>query len=635
MKFKLTIFLLVANITLFFSIWLLERNKVRDNVQQASIKPFTVLEISGKNIDKPRILKREKNRWQIVSPMEWKANAYAINGIQTRLNFLNSQTSFSKKDALDRGHTLAEYGLDEPLFVIKFGDGENMQTIKIGKKSAVGDRFYVLDESNDKIIVVDKPLVDRLIGDVEDLRDQSIFSMGRVEVNSFSVRSPIAGFFAKEKSNMTSSGKSDFKRVGLVRGSTGWKFETPIEANADNIEVDALLSDICQIVANSFVNNTVEKTGFESNPLTSEIMLQGTNSSEVLKLGALSKDGKSVYARLGGNSTIFTIDSSILKRLDNMQNALRDKIILRTKPSLITGIDISENGKVLKLRKLKDNQWDVIATSKNGEVQTFEANLGIINKLLLRLENVKARQFVNDAAGNNLSNYGINDNCLKVSIISNNKEVSTISMGEIYRRNGVNMRYASVDNGTSVYGISLALTEVCYPNLLDYRSSLACSLKSDDTITSLKITDVNTGTVLLDLASKNGNFTEALAKFSKRKATAVKNVENFVKNTVAEHYSAKVFDLQKGVEVNKNSYKKWNYKLQVQYLPKDSDKLKSRTWYFTERTSASIQYCAVDCLDTLIIPKESLINAFFELTQDSFEPEQLKISQPVAPKQAK
>ena len=54
--------------------------------------------------------------------------------------------------------------------------------------------------------------------------------------------------------------------------------------------------------------------------------------------------------------------------------------------------------------------------------------------------------------------------------------------------------------------------------------------------------------------------------------------------------------------------------------------------FVSPSTGATIQFCSVVGEDVLFFPEMNFINAFFELTQDSFEPEQLKKSQPVSPK---
>ncbi len=620
MKFRLTVFLFLANLFVLFFIWSLERKK-EPSLAQIQMPPFTVLEISGRNIDKPRMLKFEENRWHIVSPINWKANLYAVNRIKTQIEFLDRKTSFSKKEALSSGHTLAEYGLDVPAYKLRYGNGETMNSIVIGKNTSVGNRFYILDESTDSIIVVDKAFVEGLVQDMERLRDQSVFTLPRFEVNAFSVRLPVS---------KSANGKSEFKYIGLKKDSGAWKFETPIVANADIAEVEAFIGDICKTAIVDFNLPDGEKTGFELSALPTTITLQGTSRREVLMLGSVSKDGKYVYARLESNPTIFAVNSSILRKFDNIQTTLRDKNIFSSNPSRITGIDISENGKVLKLRKLTSGKWDVIATASDGKVITQEADYSSINKLLLCLENVKARRFVTDADGKEFVKYGITESSPKISLIDDRNNVQEIMLGSFYRSMGDNLRYASVGGTHSVYGIGREISNFAIPEILFYRSRIVCSLAEDDVVQSVKIVNLETKKTDFELALTDGDFSKAILKMQMRRAAAVKAVEGFIRNTVAESFSPSQFNAA-GVILGKDKIQKWNYALEIVYKNSKSSDLQKRVWNFSKRLGATIQYCNVVGNDALFFPQISLINSMFELTQDFVEPKQLQMPVPVAP----
>ena len=617
MKFRLTVFLLIANAALMFFIWSLETGRTPARPMKARAMAFTSLEISGRNIDKPRVLKFENNHWRIVSPINWKANLFAVNRIKTQLEFIDRKTSFPVDEVLRSGHTLAEYGLDNPAYVLKLGDGDRSDTIKIGKNTSLGDRFYMLDERAGMIVVVDREFVDGLVQDMERLRDQSVFSMPRFEVNAFSARLPV--------SKVDSLAKSDFRRVGLVREASGWKFETPIVAAADNAEVDAFLNYICQLTAVNFPSDGAEKTGFELSSLPSTITLQGTNRREVLMLGALSKDGKSVYARLGENPTVFAVDSSVLKRLESMQTTLRDKVIFKTSPDRVSGIDISENGKNLKLRKLKSGVWDVVSASADGKLTTYPANLSIISKLLMTFDDVRARQFVNDAAGADLSAYGIKPDSLKISVISDDNTERVLKIGSFYRRDGANMRYASVDGNSAVFGVSPEISAVCNTDPLFYRGRLVCSAPEASSVASIKIENLSTGKTEFSAEFKDGKSADKTE--NARSAAAVAELVKFAENTVAESFSARASDAS-GVVLAAGKKQPWLYKITAEY---SSNPKVSRQWLLTKRLGATIQYCGTSQPQALFFPTQKFINAFFELTQERNAPASLSAPVPAAP----
>ena len=52
MRFRFTLLLLIANVALFFGIWILERDESVDSKPVVDTVPFTVLEISGGGMEK-------------------------------------------------------------------------------------------------------------------------------------------------------------------------------------------------------------------------------------------------------------------------------------------------------------------------------------------------------------------------------------------------------------------------------------------------------------------------------------------------------------------------------------------------------------------------------------------------------
>ena len=267
MRFRLTLFLLILNAALFFGIWSLERSDSEGGDKPHASIAFSVLQIEGKNIEKPRILKLENNRWRIVSPIDWPANLFAVNRIKNQLEFLDKEASFSLDEVKKHGHSLSEYGLDDPAYVFKYGNEKKMYALKIGKSAPIGDRIYMLDENGNRIIVVDKEFVDSLIVDIERLRQQFIFEIPRFEVSAFSIRLPV------ETSD--ASGKMNFRRIGLIKDGGKWKFETPIVADADTREVNAFLDDICQLSASGFNSVSADNAGFDVSALPATITIQG------------------------------------------------------------------------------------------------------------------------------------------------------------------------------------------------------------------------------------------------------------------------------------------------------------------------------------------------------------------------
>ncbi len=476
MRFRLTIFLLIANVALFWAMWSLERDPAAAAAAPETA-PFTVLEISGKGIDKPRVLKFENNKWRITAPIDWPANLFAVNRIRNQIEFLDREASFSLSEVTKHGHTLAEYGLDDPAYTFRYGNGKKMYTLKIGKSAPVGNRIYMLDEGGDRIIVVDREFVES----------------PRFEVSAFSVRLPSA--------ESADSLKGNFRRIGLVRDGGKWKFETPIVAAADSNEVDAFLTEICQLSAKSFSNDTAAEAGFEVSALPTTITLEGTNRRQVLLIGGKTKDGSQVYARLEDNPTIFTIDASAVANLANVQTDLRDKSVMRFDLNTVKSLEISKGGKTLRFGKLKGGVWDVIGEDKNGASITSKADSAALASLLLKLSKIRVRKFVSDAPGENVAPYGFTPNSLKITATDSDGTVSALDVGGFFGSGNERLVYAKTGNSDAIFGIPRDIVKLADTDFMKFRSKIVEMLPENAVITSLKISDIAAKKTLFEISA--------------------------------------------------------------------------------------------------------------------------------------
>lgn len=615
-------FLIFANIALFASIWLLEREPVAKQTRSNAMVAFTVLEISGKGIDKPRVLKFENNNWVIVSPIDWRANLFAVNRIRNQIEFLDKEASFPLSELKNRGSDLSAYGLDDPAYTIKYGNGKKMYTLKVGKSVPIGDKIYMLDEANEKIVVVDKEFVNGLVVDTERLRNQNVFDISRFEVTAFSIRLP-----SKESNN---SIKGNFRRVGLVRDGSSWKFETPIVASADLNEVDGFLSEICQISAKSFPNITSVDAGFEISALPTTLTIEGTNRRQVLLIGGKTKDGSQVYAKLEDNPTVFTLNASIMNLLSDTQISLRDKSVAKLDMNKVVSMTISKDGKTLKFSKLKSGVWDVVAENNKGSGVAYTADASKIYKLLMELSDTRVREFVSDAPGANLARYGILPNSLCITAFNSDQTAVSLTIGREYSSVGSSLVYARAGNSDSVVGISDKLVSMAGTNLNEYRSRVLDTLPDKSVLTSLVLTDIKSGKTLMNLELKNGILDVSM--FNVRERVAAQKLIEYAKKFIVRGYLSGEFDEKGAFAVGKMN--PWVYELKATFEVRGTDSIVSenRSWLLTKRIGGLTQYGGSKKESSTFLLESLMIDSLFEFTQKSIESSELKKSEVVAPK---
>ncbi len=617
MRFRLTVLLLILNVAVFFAIWLLELEPANQAPDQTQLSDFTRLEVMGKTIEKPRIIKIENNRWRIVSPIEWSANFFAISRIRGQLEFLDRQTSFDVSEISKHGQSLSDYGLDDPSFTFKYGSENKMHTLKVGKAAPVGSKIYMLDEEAQKIIVVDKELVESLVIDVERLRSQDVFEIPRFEINAISVRIP--------QTDTSADSGAKLRRIGLVKNGSDWRFETPIDAPADRVLVDAFINTLLTISAKSFVGTSNDVAGFDISAFPMTISITGTNRKQVLLLGNPVADKSQIYAKLEDNPTIFTLDAATFKDFKDLQTSLRDKSFLKFLIPDVTGIDISSEKGIVRLRNLKSGGWELSTktpASDSEAVHSETADPVIITNLLNSLSKITARDFVSDLPGENLQPFGLDNPKFKISILLSDKTSRSLLIGTTYKVGVVEMSYAMLEGEHSIYGIPTIIAKSLQSDPLYYKSRIVDFIPEKGRLKNFSLTDIKTSEVLLNMNNDEANLDWAeLLKTAPtaRKQESCKVIFDYLKRFVVQKYIKNAFDV-KGLDID-GKHLDWRWKLDYTVeLPGTGKNIDTKkTLFFTERQSGLLQYGGSPEVECVFETSQNFIEAIFEYTVQVLE----------------
>ena len=413
MRFKFTIFLLALNVISFGLIAYL-------NHQARQIEPSTGglsgqigrelidadrIELHGRGIETPRILEREGSTWYLLEPMQWSANYFAINRILNQLQFLEEEASFPVDDIEKTGQSLADYGLENPLLRIVIADGEESISVSIGTLTEIGNNVYLLGPDEREIFVVDRQVIDGLLVDLNDLRTREIFDIPVFEVDALGLQI---------RSENTADGSS--LKVRLARNNDAWSFEAPLAAKADPTLVDNTINTLTAAKVGRFIET--EQTnlilqGLE-NPFM-QVTIHGNKRRQSLIVGNLdpnSQGAPQYFAKLENNPAIFTVLARPFDILREAQEALRERNFMNFDPSKLTTINISENGRKIRLQKLEtgENDWQVLESNGENEIQPYRADPAIMDSLLKNLSTLRASGFTADApTASDNENFGFNN----------------------------------------------------------------------------------------------------------------------------------------------------------------------------------------------------------------------------------
>ena len=348
------------------------------------------IELSGSGLEVPRILERQGSTWQLIEPMKWSANYFAINRILNQLQFLEEEASFLVDEIANTGQSLADYGLENPLLKLTIIDNNERISLSVGTLTEIGNNVYLLGPKERKIFVVNRQVIDGLITDLNDLRTREIFDIPVFEVDALGLQI-----------RSDSSADGSLLKVRLARSNGAWSFEAPVIAKADPALVDNTINALTTAKVERFLEGEdLALKGLES-PLM-RVTVHGNKRRQTLIIGNLDRlaQGKPEYfAKLEDNPAIFTVMAQPFDALLKAQEGLRERNFMKFDRSKVLAINISEDGQKIRLQKLEssDEDWQVLESKDNEEIRPYRADPNIMMSLLDDLSNLRASSFVVDA----------------------------------------------------------------------------------------------------------------------------------------------------------------------------------------------------------------------------------------------
>ena len=637
MRFKFTIFLLALNVISFGLIAYL-------NHQARQIEPSTGglsgqigrelidadrIELHGRGIETPRILEREGSTWYLVEPMQWSANYFAINRILNQLQFLEEEASFPVDDIEKTGQSLADYGLENPLLRVVIAEGEESISLSIGTLTEIGNNVYLLGPDERKIFVVDRQVIDGLLVDLNDLRTREIFDIPVFEVDALGLQI---------RSENTADGSS--LKVRLARNNGAWTFEAPLAAKADPTLVDNTINTLTAAKVGRFIET--EQTnlilrGLE-NPFM-QVTIHGNKRRQSLIIGNLdpnSQGAPQYFAKLENNPAIFTVLARPFDILREAQEALRERNFMNFDPSKLSTINISENGRNIRLQKLEtgENDWQVLESNGGNEIQPYRADPAIMDSLLKNLSTLRASGFTADApTASDNENYGFNNPRRVVTLSFSLGDPLTLMLAHPEGREDV--LYAKTNLADFIFEVERYTTLRMIP--LDthyYRNRLLDMLPSAARISALKLTNLEKNEAVFDykIGQENIGWNDLIEEFNTEHGDQICVLLDAIRKFEVKSYL--IDSYTEAYPVDEENSLPWIYQLSATIkLPGgETDRTETREYVLTERLSGTVQVAGSKQYNTIFEIPQSLIEALYELTNEMEIPPEIAEEPVLKPK---
>lgn len=629
MRFKFTIFLLALNVIAFGMIAYL-------NYQAKQVEPSTGglsrqigrelidadrIELHGRGIETPRILERKGSTWHLIEPMQWSANYFAINRILNQLQFLEEEASFSVDEIEKTGQSLADYGLEDPLLKIVIAEGDETISLSIGTLTEIGNNVYFLGPDAREIFVVNRQVIDSLLVDLNDLRSREIFDIPVFEVDALGLQI---------RSGNTADGSS--LKVRLARNNEAWIFEAPLAAKANPALVDNTVNTLTAAKVRRFLETE------QADPIVQgletpfmQVTIYGNKRRQTLIVGNLDPDSQGApqyFAKLEDNPAIFTVLARPFDALREAQEALRERNFMNFDSNMLSTINISENGKKIRLQKLEtgENDWQVLESKGGNDIQPYRADPAIMDSLIKDLSSLRANGFTADAPStSDIESYGFNNPRRVVTLSFSEGDPLTLMLA--YPENSKDALYAKTNLADFIFRVERSATLRMIPlNTPYYRNRTLDILPAAARISALQLTNLQTGEAIFDyaLGQENIPWNDLIEEFNANHAEHIPVLLGAIRKFEVKSYLLDSYAEAYPVDAEKSLPWRFQLSATIQLPGDETDRTETREYVFTDRLSGTVQVAGSKQYNTIFEIPQSLLDALYELTEDMEIPPEMK-----------
>ncbi|MBI2688877.1 MAG: DUF4340 domain-containing protein [Acidobacteria bacterium] len=180
----------------------------------------------------------------------------------------------------------------------------------------------------------------------------------------------------------------ELKRMGAdpvkLEKSSTWTIQSPIKLNADQDAVSGIVSTLAVLNSDRLVDEKsadVKPYGLAEPLIT--VVVRGGGKTHTLLVGDNSPSGSAAYAKVDGETKLYTIASSTKTMFDKSWRDLRDKRLLPFDSEKLTRVELTAKGTTIEFGKNNANAWTIL------KPQALRADNFAAEELVRKLKDAK------------------------------------------------------------------------------------------------------------------------------------------------------------------------------------------------------------------------------------------------------
>jgi len=468
MKLRTTLGLLVIAVGLGLFIWILElRNPGAHDKRTGYVVDLDRNEVTGLEITNEStktVLHKTAAGWQIVAPVNDRADARVVDSLLDHIEFLRRDDAISNLGkGEEKQKLLKDLGLLKSHLKLAWQTKNRHSSIEFGADGAVEGTCYVRIAGNDTVFVTGNELKNLVTKRSVAFRDHQITPFLTAQIDRVVVHQAAGD-------------------IELTRQQNGWQIVRPIKARADDNTVNAALERINTTPVLDFAESEKTPNTETENPTRSIVLFSGDEKVEIFCGSPVPNQPDKMYIRVASRPSLLLVSDSFGQAVNVKPNQLRDRRIARLNPDIIDRIRINQNRTTSLLLARRENHWEI--TSE----QNAPANVDAINRLITSLNDTDVLEFVSDTA-TDLSRYGLDTPALRIgfsSYASDNtaesgageEPVATLAIGKLDQQ----AYYARIEEEPYVFSLSEQTVNALPIHDFNFRSLNALTLQRSDLV---------------------------------------------------------------------------------------------------------------------------------------------------------
>ena len=403
----------------------------------------------------PIILSKKNDDWFLQTPIQWEANRMVVDNLLQTLTILNPIFSFK----IDKTVDLGNYGLAFPFCIIKFNTESRSYRIHLGHPMGENNKIYALEVGKNEIFVLDTKLTNAITLTLEQWANPFIFKDNHLSSIHFD---------------------TNVQKLFLDYEQQKWNMKAPIVAKADQQHAEA----VCQQLLNLEYFHFLEASELEQwLPLFSKaqdrFQLKIQNESNVNELSILPYDiEKHIFIGQRNNlGPLFLFKSTVIERLLNPQETLRERVLFDFNVKDITKISYTQGDNQLVLQPITNSKWEVVKNQNNIFVTAQKASFGSVKEFIQNLNAIYVENFIDNP-------IDLTD-CKITNVVVATKDIE--KNATFYTRDDTT--YLKLDNEPTLFQLTLVNEDMLNKTFEDFQNKTLWKWRPNERLVNIQLTE--------------------------------------------------------------------------------------------------------------------------------------------------